>query len=510
MRKTFLILFALLFISCTTKNNKKDLELWYNKPAQNWNEALPIGNGHIGAMIYGGVEKEQLKLNDNTLYSGDPKSRFNNKKFTQEEINKVVSMMKDGKYHEVTQRVQKDWLYKGQQPYMPFGDLIITNNKKGKVISYRRSLNISKSLAEVSYTQNDVNYKREIFASYPDNVIIIHYIASNKNSIDINLKFTSPHITAQTVAKDGHLLLNGKAPGFADRRPFKVLEERGYTKYYPELYDSKGNRKFDHTILYGDEIDGRGMTFSADLKPVLSDEGKVEVKNGTLHIYNTDDVFLVLSMSTSYNGFDKDPATNGVDPIKKNTRTLQDASKYNYAQLKERHVKDYQNLFNRVKLTLNSSDATTDLSELTTDNRIDDFDQRNDPALASLLFQYGRYLMISTSRPGGQPSNLQGMWSVELQPFCACANTMNINTEMNYWPSEMTNLSECNEPLFQMIKELMVTGAKTAKDMFGNRGWVAFHTCSIWRESFPNNAKPKGSFWPMAEAWLSSHLYEHY
>ena len=249
------------------------------------------------------------------------------------------------------------------------------------------------------------------------------------------------------------------------------------------------------------------MFFEAQLKPVLPKGGDYEITDAGVHVYNTNEVYFVLSMATSFNGFDKSPSREGVDPSAKAAGILDKALAYDYKQLKQRHMADYQKLFDRVDLQLPSS---PEQKAMPTDQRIAQFETMGDPDLAALLFQFGRYLMISGSRPGGQPLNLQGIWNKDVVPAWNSGYTININTEMNYWPAEVTNLSECHEPLFRLIDELAVSGAETARNMYNRRGWVGHHNTSIWRESVPNDNVPTASFWPMVQGWLCSHLWEHY
>lgn len=249
------------------------------------------------------------------------------------------------------------------------------------------------------------------------------------------------------------------------------------------------------------------MFFEAQLKPVFPKGGDYEITDTGVHVYNTGEVYFVLSLATSFNGFDKSPSREGVDPSAKAAGVLDKALAYDYKQLKQRHVADYQSLFDRVDLQLASS---PEQKALPTDQRITQFETVADPDLAALLFQFGRYLMISGSRLGGQPLNLQGLWNKDIVPAWNSGYTMNINAEMNYWPAELTNLSECHEPLFRLIDELAVSGAETARNMYNCRGWVGHHNTSIWRESVPNDNVPTASFWPMVQGWLCSHLWEHY
>jgi len=509
MMKTFLCLSALcLLFACQEKKND-DLILWYNEPATEWNDALPIGNGHAGAMVFGGVEREQISLNENTLYSGEPSVVFKDIKVTSQSLDKVVALLKGGKYVEAYEDVvSKEWLGRLHQYYQPFGDLFIQNNKQGEITSYKRELNISEAMATTQFEQSGITYTREIFASHSDNIIVMRLNSSQKGAIDITLQFTSPHPTASQVIDNDRLVLKGQAPGYVERRTFEQMETWGDQYKHPELYDEKGNRKFDKRVLYGDEIEGKGMFFEAQLQPFFpSSKGELTWTDEGLHVSGTDEVYLVLVLATSYNGYDKSPSREGVDPSVKAQQLIDAVKSTDYKTLRQRHLNDYKELFDRVSLSLPSGEEQ---KALPTDERIIRFGTKDDPDLAALLFQYGRYLMISGSRPGGQPLNLQGMWNKEIVPPWNSGYTQNINTEMNYWPAEVTNLSECHEPLFRMVRELSVTGTETARNMYGRRGWVAHHNTSLWRESLPNDNVATASFWPMVQGWLTSHLWEHY
>jgi alpha-L-fucosidase 2 len=481
--------------------------LWYQQPAQNWNEALPIGNGHAGAMIFGGVEQEHLQLNENTLYSGEPSTEYKDVKIKQDVYDNVVALLRDKKYENVTSIITKNWMGRLHQCYQPLGDLFITNNSSGKITDYSRELNISEAIQKTVYKQNGVSVEREIFASNPDNLIVIRFKSNKSKALNITLNLSSVHPTVKTRRRYSSLIMEGQAPGYVERRTFEQIEAWGDEQKHPELYDEDGNRKTGKRVLYGDEIDGKGMKFTAHLRPVVSRSARVLLTDSTINIRNTDEVYFLLALSTSYNGYDKSPSTEGIDPNLKTFSIIKKASEYSYDELKKRHVDDYKALFNRVSFKL---DTDAEQEKLPTDERIDKFAEKNDNGLTALLFQYGRYLMISGSRQGGQPLNLQGMWNSEVIPPWNSGYTININGQMNYWPAEVTNLSECHEPFFRMIKELSVIGRQTAKNMYNNRGWVVHHNTSIWRETYPNDNAPVASFWPMAAGWLSGHFWEHY
>lgn len=497
----------LTLCACTTPpKSEAPIQLWYNEPAATWNDALPIGNGHLGAMVFGGTNTEQLQLNENTLYSGEPSSVYKQITITPEMKRQVVELMKAKEYVKADRFISKHWLGKLHQCYQPLGDLYITSNKEGVASNYRRELNITDAVHTTSFKQNGINYQREVFASNPDNVIVIRLKSDKAKGIDVTLNFASVHPTAKQSVKEGKLTLTGQAPGYVERREFKQLENWGDEYKHPELYDKNGKRKTQKRVLYGEEIDGMGMFFEAQLKPFTAD-GKIEFTEKGVRVSETNEAYFLLSMATSFNGYDRSPSREGIDPSLKVTEIIQKASTCDYTTLKERHTKDFNALFNRVSLNLESS---AEQLALPTDQRISQFAGKSDPDLAAKLFQYGRYLMISGSRPGGQPTNLQGIWNKDVIPAWNSAYTMNINLQMNYWPAEVTNLSECHEPLFKFIDELAEAGKSTAKNMYGMDGWVAHHNASIWRETAPIDDITTAAFWPVVGGWLTSHLWEHY
>ncbi len=504
------------------------LVLWYDSPAANWNEALPVGNGHLGAMIFGGGDQEHFQLNENTLYSGEPGMQFTEynifKNFPQ-----VVAAAQEGKYRDAYDMIQRDWLGRLHQCYQPLGDLFLTFDHPEPVGNYERSLDLRTSIHKVTYTTGGVNYTREVFASHPDRVIVIRLTADKPGALNFTARFESVHPTAvQSVddTKSNTLRLHGQAPGVAERRTVQQLTTWDNFYKHPELYDRWGNSLFEKHILYGDECGGKGMFFEAQLYSWA--DGKTELSEKEMTISGAQEVVLILAAATSYNGVDKSPSLAGKDQMALADEQLRRAlfrgfenappfsgklgmigfgMKENYAALRKNHLDDYKPLFDRVELTLHSTAAQR---AMPTDRRILAYKSKNDPELAALLFQYGRYLMISASRPGGQPMNLQGMWNDLVIPPWNCGYTQNINAEMNYWPAETANLAECHEPFFQMVREMRVTGAVTASKMYRARGWVAHHNSSIWREAYPNDGEATNASWNMAAPWFVSHLWEHY
>jgi alpha-L-fucosidase 2 len=490
-------------LSCVFAN---DLSLWYNKPAANWNEALPLGNGRLGAMVYGDALNETIKLNDNTLYSGEPATVWKVHDITPT-YDKVVGLLLEGKYAEANELVQYHWLGRLHENYQPLADWHLTNHTQGEISDYRRELDIANSVFRMSYKQNGLNYTREMFVSHPDQVIVMKMTCDKQAEFDFSLHFTSHH-RATTVfgIEENVYKVSGQAPGHGQRRGDAQIRGWKAEGRHPELYFADGSRKYEENVLYGDQINGLGTFYEARLQ-VLAPGSKIVSEDKVMRVTGGNEIVFILSAATSFNGFDKSPSRQGKDAVKLAEEALSKAAQKSYENLKKDHVRDYKQLFDRVSFEM---PYKKELASLPTDERIDRFYDDYDNGMITLLYQYGRYLMISASRPGGQPMNLQGIWNDKVMPSWNCGYTLNINAEMNYWPAEPGNLPECHEPFFQMIKEMAVSGNKTAREMYGRNGWVAHHNTSIWRETHPNDGTPTSSYWPMASAWLSSHLWEHY
>ena len=506
MKKSIFLL-SFLMTTIFASGQSALLKLWYDKPAEKWTEALPVGNGRQGAMIFGDPLNEHLQLNENTLYSGEPSSTFKNVNI-QNDLPLVVKLLEEEKYLEADKYVTDNWLGRLHQCYQPFGDLYLNfEGDENKVTGFGRELDIENSISTVSFYLNGIKFTREVFASFPDQLIVMRISADKKASVSFTAEFKSVHPNCSAeVQHEKQLVFKGQAPGFVLRRTLEQVESKNDQHKYPEIYNTDGSRKsFAKQVLYGDEVDGKGMFFEA-LAEVRNAGGVVSKTENGLQITNADEVVLLLSMATSFNGFDKSPSREGKNPAEINRKILEKAKDKSFEELKKAHVSDYKNLFDRVKFELKSDD----FSKLTTPERLKNYVANNDFNLNTLLFQYGRYLMISGSRPGGQPLNLQGIWNAEVIPPWNSGYTININTEMNYWPAEVTNLAECHEPLFRLIKESAVNGAETAEKMYGNRGWVAHHNVDIWRQTYPVDNQARFSFWPMAQGWLTSHMWEHY
>jgi alpha-L-fucosidase 2 len=484
-----------------------DLSLWYDSPAARWEEALPLGNGRLGAMVHGGVAGEHLQLNENTLVSGEPPADLRTVRVAPD-LDKVVGMLRAGKYADADAYVTKNWLGRVQQSYQPLGDLKIELEGRGDVSGYRRWLDLHEAVAGVRYEQGGVTYTREVFASRPDEVLVVHLHADKAGALAFKAALSSVHPTATTTIEGGRtVVLRGKVPGFVLRRTLDQIEESGQQGKYPDYWDEHGKRRPGvRQALYGAAAGGRGMTFESRIE-IRTEGGTVAADGNTLRVRGATDAVLVLSAGTSFNGPDKSPSREGLDPSVRAQKDLAAAMERPFAELRARHVADYRALFDRVTLKLGVNPAK---EALPTAKRVAAYGDGGDPGLAALLFQFGRYLMIAASRPGGQPMNLQGIWNDKVIPPWASAYTVNINTEMNYWPAEPTNLSELHEPLFRMIRETAVNGASTARDMYARRGWVAHHNITLWRDSYPVDGQARAAYWPMAAGWLCRHLWDHY
>ena len=487
MRKFFSIGFLLVAGFVKAQQN---LKLWYNKPATVWTEALPVGNGRLGAMIFGGVNEELVQLNEATLWSGGP-VRQNVNPQSPQYLPKVRDALFRGEYDSANALVKKmQGLY--SESFMPLGDLVIRQNfGEAHPSAYYRDLNIEDGMSVSKFTIDGTEYKREIFASAPDQVIVVRLSASKTRQLNIVVTARSMLRSRLDTDSNGAIILSGKAPAHVD------------PSYYNENKDP---------VIYGDPDRCRGMRFAVVIKAVSKD-GKINTSNDGIHINNASEVILYLSAATSFNGFDKCPDKEGKDEKAIAKNHLNKALTKTYAQLLSAHRTDFHKYFNRVSLRLNGDKETK--GNLPTDERMDLYSKGGkDPGLETLYFQYGRYLLISSSRTANVPANLQGIWNKELRAPWSSNYTININLQMNYWPAEAGNLSEMVKPLAGLIKNISVTGKRTAKEFYNANGWVAHHNSDIWALSNPvgdlGKGDPKWANWSMGANWLSRHLWEHY
>jgi alpha-L-fucosidase 2 len=461
-------------------NNKK---LWYNRPAEEWVESLPIGNGRLGGMIYGGIKHERISLNEDTLWAGTPREADNDEAFHY--LDETRKLIFEGKYREAQTIIENHMLGPWSHSYQAMGDLHLEFKHSSQAIGYRRELDLSTALFQTEFTRNGVRFTRESFVSAVDQVMVIRLESDKQGELDFDASLTSPlNYSSHKVDKD-YIVLKGQAPSVVD--PMHDQTED------PVRYE-----------------DGKGMTFQIHVRAV-AEGGIVEVHGSRLVVKAADAVTLLLTAATSFNGFNKDPFTEGKDPQRICEQWLNAASKYSYQELKERHSKDHEKYINRVDFELEVSGRP----DLPTDERIIAVrDGGKDDQLAVLFFHFGRYLLITSSRPGTQPANLQGIWNNMTRPPWTSNYTANINTEMNYWPAEPCNLAEFHTPLFDLMDDLVTTGKKMANVYYNCRGWAAHHGIDLWRTVTPQGGPSKGpaswAYWPMAGTWLCQHLWEHY
>jgi alpha-L-fucosidase 2 len=452
------------------------MRLWYTQPGTEWREALPIGNGRLGAMVYGGIEREHLQLNEDTLWSGGPHCYDNPDAYGH--LATVRELLERGKYAEAEATAEQMLgIPKYQQAYMPLGDLFLDFPQGEEPSDYRRELNLQNAISTVTYRIGNARFKRQVFASHPDQAIVIRLECDTPGRITFDLSMTSPHAFQSQRAADDMLLMTGQ-----------VVPRTGQ--------GASGARR-----LIG-PWEGEGMRFAAQVN-VLADGGTLAAREDKISVRDADAVTLVYVAATSYVNYQDVSA----DPVKRVRDYIAHVGEKSYEQLHQRHVDDYSKLFGRVAINLGGTG--TDES-LPTDERIQRANEgSSDPLLAEQVFQYGRYVMISGSRPGTQPLNLQGIWNDELNPSWGSKYTININIQMNYWVAEVCNLSECHEPLLRMADELVAPGSKTAKTHYHADGWVTHHNTDLWRGTAPVDGAHWG-MWPSGGAWLCQHLWEHY
>jgi alpha-L-fucosidase 2 len=456
--------------------------LHYGAPAARWVEALPIGNGRLGAMVFGGALREILSLNEDTLWSGGPKDTTT--PGARAALEPVRAAIRAGRYAEADELAKK---LQGPftQSYLPLGDLAIELRAPlGEATDYSRELDLDSAVATTRFRLGKTVVTREALASAPDSVIAVDLRADGPDRLDFDVRLSSL-LSHRVDALPRGLLLRGHAP---------VHLEPNYRPIVPEMVEK-------------DEA-GSGLAFAASVLAVPRD-GSALVNEGVLSVRGATGVTLLFAARTSYSGFQRPALTNE----QVTARAIHDARRAvdkPYAELKRAHVADHQSLFRRVHIDLGRTAA----ADLPTDERVRRFTAASDPDLFSLLFQYGRYLLIASSRAGTEPSNLQGIWNHHLRPPWSSNYTININTEMNYWPAEVTNLAECHEPLLRFVTELAESGKKTAEVNYGCRGWVAHHNSDLWRQTGQVGAYGEGdpvwACWPMSAPWLCQHLYEHY
>lgn len=460
MKKHLLLVGACVWMMLSA--HAQNLKLWYQQPAKTWVEALPVGNSSMGAMVYGGTSREELQLNEETLWGGGPYRNDNPKAL--ESLAEVRNLIFSGKTMDAQNLIDQTF-YTGRNgmPYQTIGSLIIEAPGHEKAKNYYRDLDLERAVATTRYQVDGVNFQREVFASFPNRVIIVRFTADKPGELNFKVSYDSP--LQSTVRKQGKKL---------------VLRGKG-----------------------GDHEGVKGVIEVETQSQVIAEGGKVSLTDKYISVEHATAATLYIAAATNFVNYHNVKGNES----KKASALLAGAMKKEYSEALKAHTDYYQSQFNRVSLSLGGENTKTARQE--TVKRIAGFSQGNDPALAALMFQYGRYLLISSSQPGGQPANLQGIWNHQLNAPWDGKYTININTEMNYWPAEVTNLSETHEPLFDLVQDLSVTGRETARTMYGCNGWVAHHNTDIWRVTGPVDKAFYGT-WPVGGAWLTTHLWQHY
>jgi alpha-L-fucosidase 2 len=455
------------------------LTIWYRQPAAQWAEALPIGNGRLGAMVWGGAANERLDLNEDTLWSGEPYDNLNtNGLAALPEIRRLL-LAGDDKAAQALIESKMNGRY--DQSYQPLGDLQIQFPFADGITNYKRSLDIETAVAKVQFEHAGVRYSREVFTSQPAQAIVIWLTADQPGKISFTATLGS-QMHCSTRSDPAALVLSGRAPVDVDPH-----------------YVAKGK------VVFDDFPDGKGMRFETRLVPV-AEGGHIQITATNLVAEKCNSVRLLLVAATSFNGPWKSPSAEGKDPAKLCANYLAPLAGRTYEQLRARHIADYQSLFGRVSLDLGHSAA----EQLPSDQRVKHYQPGGDPSLAALYFQFGRYLLIASSRPGTQPANLQGIWNHQIRPPWSANWTLNCNAEINYWAAEPANLPECHLPLIELTRELSVDGTNIAKKLYGARGWMAHHNTDIWRQAGPVGGSARWTIFQVGGAWLCQHLWEHY
>ncbi|XP_074286253.1 alpha-L-fucosidase 2-like [Silene latifolia] len=463
------------------QSSSRALKIVFKAEARNWTDALPLGNGRLGAMVHGGVFSEIINLNEDTLWTGTPGNYTDPN--APKALAKVRKLVNDGNYSEATTVADNELPGAASDVYQLLGDLKFdfdNANSTYKEETYHRELNLDTATVTVRYSAGDIEFTREHFVSNPDQVIVTKISSSKNGSLSFTAYLDTKLQHRIYINDKNQIILEGKCP--SKRNPPQALD-------YPS-----------------------GIVFSSVLDLQIGGE------NGTIHITdgpkfrveNADWAVVLLVASTSFSGPFTKPSNSGIKPTSEAQKMMDNVQNLSYSTLYARHLDDYQKLFHRVSLHLSKTSKTSSVDAIPTSERIKSFQIDEDPSLVELLFQYGRYLLISSSRPGTQPSNLQGIWNKDINPPWDCAPHLNINLQMNYWPSLPCNLHESHEPLLEYMASLAINGAKTAKVNYKANGWVAHQVTDIWAKTSPDRGLAVWALWPMGGAWLSTHLWEHY
>jgi alpha-L-fucosidase 2 len=446
--------------------------LFYRQPARAWEEALPVGNGRLGAMVFGGAPAERIQLNEDTFWSGGPYDPTNGEAL--QHLPQVRQLLREGRYREAQDLADEKLMGRPRhlQAYQPLADLRLALDGHEQPADYRRELDLDRAVVRVSYRIGDTTFTREVFSSAPDRSLVVRLSADRPTALRLSVALDSEHPFVSRSLGPAGLLVSGRWRG--------------------DLDDPDQHLELSHGLQA--RWHGEGLAFAVQLV-AEAQGGRVETDEDGLRVLDAESVTLRLAAATSFAGRDPEAACAEALQVRRP-----------YEDLLARHLADHRELFRRVRLDLGSSARDA----LPTDERLAAVGAgASDPGLAAAYFQYGRYLLIASSRPGTQPANLQGIWNQDVNPAWGSKYTINVNTEMNYWPAEVTNLAECHEPLFDLIDELRPAGRRTARVHYGAVGFVAHHNTDLWRVATPVDGARWG-LWPLGAAWLSTHLYEHY
>jgi alpha-L-fucosidase 2 len=462
------VLSSILFLGLlqTTADSAQPLLLWYRQPATQWGAALPLGNGRLGAMVFGGTARERIGLNEDTLWSGGPYEPST--EVSRQTRDQIKALMFAGKFREAQGLDNKlQGSPNSQASYQTIGEIQLTFPGYEKATNYRRQLELDTAIATVTYKLDGVSFRREVFVSPVDQVVVVHLTADKPGRVTFSASYTSP-LQTQVTAVGNTLRMSGRNGDMVNR---------------------------GKTLVKG------ALTWESDAR-VIADEGEISGSDGKISVTGANSATILIAAATSFKRYDD---TSG-NPAAKVAATLASLDGRSYEQIRAAHVEEHQRLFGRVRLDLGRTPA----ADLPTDERVHNYANEADPALVALHFQYGRYLLLSASRPGGQPANLQGLWNNAPSAPWGGKYTVNINTEMNYWPAQVTNLAETEEPLFGMVQDIAYgSGPKTARRTYGAGGWVLHHNTDLWRPSAPIDGSFYGQ-WMTGGAWLTVQLYDAY
>ena len=461
--------------------------LWYRQDAANWNEALPLGNGRVGAMVYGGAAHERIALNEDTLWSGSPS--FYDNSAAAESFGKARDLVRQGEYEQAQRLIEENCTGLWSQVFLPLGDIHLYLQEKGEISGYARCLDLSTGVHRVEYKMGGAKYVREMFVSAPDQVLAIRLTCDRPAGITFEMSL-DPSLNAFRSITQNEIAIQGHCPSC----------EWQYGR----------QTEIDELMTYVDDDAHKGMGYYACAR-VLTEGGKTDRMGGALAVINADSATILFDVRTSFNGWNRHPVLDGREYVAPCRASLDDAQKLGFDALLEHHIRDHQSLYDRVSLELFGGDEKL----LPTDERLFAHEKdAEDPDLYALYFNFARYLTIASSRAGTQAANLQGIWNNLVAPPWNCNYTLNINTEMNYWPTLMVDLPECYEPLLRLIAELAESGRRTAREYYGAPGHVSHHNTDLWRMSTPVGAHRRDcavwAFWQMSSGWFVRHVWEYF